>query len=127
MSDFEIAAYDRNECLLCRKDGKVVGQVSVRDLRDESFGAWIIWNLLVFPTHRQNGVAEALVQCVLENFNDAPVLITAEPFHDLDGMTEEQLSAWYRRMGFITWANPLNTNGKWMMHEPSNPKELAED
>ena len=127
MSDFEIAAYDRNECLLCRKDGKVVGQVSVRDLRDESFGAWIIWNLLVFPSHRQQGVAEALIQCVLANFNDSPVLITAEPFHDLQGMTEEQLESWYRRMGFVEWDSALNTTGKWMIQHPTIPKEPAEE
>lgn len=117
MSDFEIAKYDRNECLLCRRDGRVVGQVNVRDLREEFFGGYVIWNLLVFPNHRNLGVAEALVECILNNFNDAPVYISAEPFYDDHGLGEEQLAAWYRRLGFIDWEHPQNEDRKWMIHE----------
>jgi len=127
-SNFEIAAYDRNHCLLCRQDGEVVGQVNVRDLRDESFGGYVIWNLLVFPNLRQQGAAKALIRCVLENFNDAPTFIAAEPFFDSDSMDEADLIAWYRRLGFTDWENePAVTNhsrskGKWMIREASNKK-----
>jgi predicted N-acetyltransferase YhbS len=117
MSDFEIAKYDRNECLLCRRNGQVVGQVNVRDLRQEYFGGYVIWNLLVFPDHRNQGVGEALVNCILLNFNDAPVYITAEPFYDTEGLGEEQLTAWYCRMGFVQWNHPQNEDGKWMIHK----------
>ena len=124
MSDYEIAAYDRNQCLLCRLNGEVVGQVNVRDLRDESFGGYVIWNLMVFPGHRNNGAAEALLQCVVENFNDAPLYITAQPFHDSEGLDADRLLQWYRRLGFKDWQNePVDTsdsisNGKWMIREP---------
>jgi len=128
MSDFEIASYDRNECLLCRRNGKVVGQVNVRDLRDEFFGGYIIWNLLVFPDHRNQGVAEALVRCVLSSYDDSPVYITAEPFYDDSGLGEGQLMSWYQRLGFAKWQHPQNTAGKWMIYQASaNEKELAED
>ena len=124
MSDYEIAAYDRNECLLCRLNGKVIGQVNVRDFREESFGGYVIWNLLVFPGHRNQGAAEALMQCVLDNFKDAPVYITAEPFFDSEGMDAEGLLQWYRRLGFDNWqnepddTNESNSRGKWMIREP---------
>lgn len=120
MSDFEIAAYDRNECLLCRHEGKVVGQVSVRDLRDESFGGYVVWNLLVFPEHRNTGVGEALLQCVLRSYEDAPVFITAEPFFDTEGLSSEELVSWYQRLGFAKWEDPQNLTGKWMVHEASS-------
>ena len=132
MSDFEIAAYDRNQCLLCRQDGKVVGQVNVRDLRDESFGGYVIWNLLVFPGHRRKGVAEALIQCVLKSFDDAPAYIAAIPFFDSDGMDESSLLDWYRRLGFEEWKNEAaetiesSSNGKWMIREPRTQNEPVE-
>lgn len=133
MSDFEIAAYDRNHCLLCRQNGKVVGQVNVRDLRRESFGGYVIWNLLVFPQHRELGVAESLVRCVLKNFNDAPIFVAAEPFFDSGGMTEAELIAWYRRLGFEDWndepevTSHSKSQGKWMFWEPIKENEPAEN
>ncbi|QEG24052.1 GNAT family N-acetyltransferase [Mariniblastus fucicola] len=127
MSEFEIAAYDLNECLLCRRDGKVVGQVNVRDLRDESFGGYVIWNLLVFPGNRNEGVGEALVECVLQNFDDAPAFITADPFHDDDGMNAADLTAWYRRLGFKVWNDEANVGDKWMIREPWQKNEPAEE
>lgn len=132
MSDFEIAAYDRNHCLLCRQDGNVVGQVNVRDLRQESFGGYVIWNLLVFPKHRNIGAARTLVQCVLDNFNDAPVYITAEPFFDSDAMDESELLNWYQRLGFVDWQHEpeltsrSSSKGKWMIWEPPKENEPAE-
>lgn len=117
MSDFEIAKYDRNECLLCRHEGNVVGQVNVRDLREEYFGGYVVWNLLVFPGHRDQGVGEALVHCILLNFNDAPVYITAEPFFDSQGLGESELTDWYHRLGFVAWEHPENPDGKWMVHQ----------
>lgn len=132
MSDFEIAAYDRNDCLLCRKDGNVVGQVNVRDLRDESFGGYVIWNLLVFPEHRNLGVGEALIQCVIENFDDAPVLITAEPFYDTQGLDKANLLQWYQRLGFEEWlekpddVDGARSAGCWMIREPWKKNEPTE-
>ena len=127
MSDFEIAAYDRNQCLLCRKNGKVLGQVNVRDLREETFGGYVIWNLLVYPEHRNQGVAEALIRCVLSSFDDAPVFITAEPFYDGEGMDKDSLVSWYRRFGFERWRNTLNQDGHWMVREFQNDNGPAEN
>ena len=123
MSDFEIAAFDRNECLLCRKNGIVVGQVNVRDLREDNFGGYVVWNLLVYPDYRQQGVGEALIRCVLNSFEDAPVFITADPFHDEEGLDKDGLASWYQRLGFEAWQHELNPAGNWMIHEPVNENE----
>jgi GNAT superfamily N-acetyltransferase len=119
MSDFEIAAYDRNDCLLCRQNGIVVGQVCVRDLRDESFAGYVIWNLLVFPEHREKGIAEALIECVIETYDDAKIFISAEPFYDKNGLSQEELRDWYLRLGFKIWQSEQNSDGKWLVREPT--------
>ena len=118
MSDYEIASYDRNDCLLCRHKGIVVGQVNVRDLRDKSLGGYVIWNLLVFPKHRNEGVGDAMIQCVLRSYVDAPVFITADPFFDTDGLDKPRLLAWYRRLGFEVWQDESNVDEKWLVHRP---------
>ncbi len=118
MSDYEIASYDRNDCLLCRRNGIVLGQVNVRDLRDESLAGYVIWSLLVFPEHRNQGVGEAMIQCVLRTYQDAPVFITADPFYDAEGMDKERLLEWYRRIGFEDWQDKSIADGKWLRIEP---------
>jgi len=88
--------------------------------------------LLVFPGHRNLGVAKTLVQCVLDNFDDAPVYITAEPFFDSDAMDESDLLDWYRRLGFIDWQNEpevtshSSSKGKWMIRDPQKENEPTE-
>lgn len=119
MSDFEIAAYDRNDCLLCRQGSEVVGQVNVRDLRDESFAGYVIWNLLVFPKFRQQGVGEAMIECVIRNYDDARLFISAEPFFDQEGIDRDGLHDWYRALGFKPWTDSLNKDMKWLVREPT--------
>jgi GNAT superfamily N-acetyltransferase len=118
MSDHEIASYDRNDCLLCRRNGIVLGQVNVRDLRDESLGGYVIWGLLVFPDHRNHGVGDALIQCVLRTYQDAPVFITAEPFYDNEGLNRQKLLDWYHRLGFQVWQDESNVGDKWLRISP---------
>jgi GNAT superfamily N-acetyltransferase len=118
MPNLEIASYDRNDCLLCRLDGKVVGQVNIRDLRDEFFGGYVIWNLLVYPPYRKQNIATELIACVLCTYDDAPIFINADPFHDDNGLDQAALISWYEKLGFTTWHDEkLNPDRRWLIFD----------
>jgi hypothetical protein len=72
-------------------------------------------------------VGEALIQCVLDNFDDAPAFISAEPFFDSEGLSSEDLLAWYLRLGFSKWKDETNIGGKWLIREPWIQNEPTED
>ena len=121
MSNYEIAKYDANDCLLCRVDGQAIGQIAIRDLRDRYFGGYVIWNLLVYPGHRNAGVATELINCVIENYRDAPLFIGAEPFYDGEGPSTDELRRWYESLGFRLWADTeKNTDQTWMVRPVSD-------
>ena len=116
MTKYQIAKYDKNDCLLCRSGKTVLGQVNVRDLRDEYFGGYVIWNLHVYPGYRNQGVASELVQCILDSYKDAPIFIDAEPFYDDGGPTAKELHDWYHGLGFRVWDDKeKNPNNNWLV------------
>ena len=128
MSEHEIAKYDANDCLLCRVDGKAIGQVAIRDLRDRYFGGYVIWNLLVYPGHRNTGVATELMNCVIKNYCDAPLFIGAEPFYDGEGPATEELRQWYESLGFKVWEDAeKNADGTWMVRTASQTTAKSAD
>lgn len=116
MTQYQIAKYDRNDCLLCRSGDTVMGQVNVRDLRNEFFGGYVIWNLHVYPGYRNKGVASELIKCILGSYKDAPLFIDAQPFYDGDGPSAEEIRKWYVELGFRVWDDTeKNPDQTWMV------------
>jgi ribosomal protein S18 acetylase RimI-like enzyme len=73
------------------------GRVYVRDELDH--GYQYVWGMRVAPGYRRQGIATQLMDEIITMYGfDRLELIPAREGED--GMTSEQLSAWYARFGF---------------------------
>lgn len=57
------------------------------------------WSLGVRPEYRNQGVATALIQRVIETHPDVPIYLYVGRMGD-GGLTNDQLQAWYARLGW---------------------------
>lgn len=94
-------AHDRVSIAYLKQAGQQAeaGRVYVRDQMEH--GYWYVWGLVVKPEYRRQGIGTQLMQEVIDLYQwDRIELIPARDGED--GMTSEQLSAWYARFGFKT-------------------------
>lgn len=74
-------------------------QAIVYLVRDEVMNRWLITRIHVPAKHRGKGVATALISQVLADADREGATLQLW-VKESGGLTREQLTAWYRRLGF---------------------------
>lgn len=93
--------FDRVSIAYVKRHGQQIeaGRCYVRDQLDH--GYWYLWGMKVEPEYRRQGIGTQLMNEVIALYQwDRIELIPAREGED--GMTSDQLSAWYGRFGFET-------------------------
>ncbi|MEM6866990.1 MAG: GNAT family N-acetyltransferase [Cyanobacteria bacterium P01_C01_bin.121] len=59
-----------------------------------------IRDLYVVPSERDQGLARSLMECTIQNHSDKEIILSADSWDNTSDMTDDDLVAWYGRLGF---------------------------
>lgn len=93
--------------------------VHLIDLTWSKLGGWLISGVDVQKRHRGQGVARRLLQRVLDDADAEGLPLYLAAASDGTGLSQEDLCAFYERLGFTQYAPDDDPNAYWRPPCPS--------